>query len=141
MKALLARLGIKDTASFRRFIIQFVKFGIVGFSNTIISLAIYYVFIWVNPNLYLFGNIVGFVVSVANAFFWSRRYVFTDNKENPWKLLAKSYLAYGISFLLAICLLYIQVEWLGVSKMIAPVVNLLVTVPLNFLVNKFWTFH
>ena len=140
MKKLLAKLGIYDKESFWKFCVQFLKFGIVGLSNTGISLAIYYLFIWMNPGWYLWGNVVGFIVSVANAYFWSRRYVFRESKEGFWQGLAKSYMAYGGSFLLATGLLYAQVEWLGVSTVIAPVINLLVTIPLNFLVNKYWTF-
>ena len=130
-----------DKTSIVKLCVQFIKFGIVGASNTAISLAIYYAFIWIDSDLYMLGNAVGFVISVANAFFWSRRYVFKDSRESFWNTLLKSYLAYGGSFLLAAGLLYVQVEWLGVSKLIAPIVNLLVTVPLNFIVNKFWTFR
>ena len=48
---------------------QFIKFGLVGISNTAISLAVYYIFLWINHSLYLVGSIVGFIVSVANSFF------------------------------------------------------------------------
>jgi len=140
VKSLLAKFGVHDKESLWKFCIQFIKFGIVGLSNTAISLLVYYLFIWLNPDLYMAGNVVGFVVSVANAFFWSRRYVFKDSQESFWKALFKSYLAYGGSFLLSTALLYIQVEWLDISKMLAPVFNLLTTVPLNFIINKFWTF-
>ena len=141
MKALFARLGIVDRNSFVKFCLQFVKFGIVGLSNTIISLAIYYLFIWINSDWYLLGNVSGFVVSVANAFFWSRRYVFKDSHESFLRGLLKSYLAYGVSFVFAIGLLFVQVEWIGISKVLAPILNLIITIPLNFLINKYWTFR
>ena len=32
------------------------------------------------------------------------------------------------------------VEIVGLPKLIAPIINLLVSVPINFLLNKFWTF-
>ena len=37
-------------------------------------------------------------------------------------------------------LLWIEVTFFSVSKTIAPIVNLLVTIPLNFIINKLWTF-
>lgn len=141
MKSLLAKLGITDKESFWRFIVQFVKFGIVGLSNTLISLGIYYVFIWINKDWYMLGNAVGFVVSVANAFFWNRRFVFKSTEKSVIKALLKSYVAYGGSFLLSMALLFAQVEWLGVSEVLAPVINLVVTIPMNFVVNKLWTFR
>ena len=141
MKTLLVKLGIHDKESFLKFCMQFLKFGIVGFSNTVISLAIYYLFVWINPGWYLWGNAIGFVVSVANAYFWSRKYVFKESKPIFWNGLFKSYAAYGASFLISTGLLFLQIELFFVSEKIAPIFNLIVTIPLNFLVNKFWTFR
>ena len=123
-------------------LLQFIKFGLVGLSNTIISLACYYFFLWINPDLYMVGSIVGAVVSIANAFFWNDRYVFKGNK-NDWrsrlKRLGKTYVSYGGTSLLGTFLLWLLVQ-LGVDKVIAPLVNLIITIPLNFAINKLWTF-
>lgn len=125
-------------------LIQFVKFGIVGVSNTGISLLIYYIFIWIDPEYYLLGNIVGWIVSVANAFFWNNSFVFQKAAENARSLLkraGKTYLSYGATFLLSTVLLYVEVDVLNWSEIICPILNLLVTIPLNFVFNKFWTFR
>jgi len=125
-------------------LIQFAKFGIVGVSNTVISLLMYYIIIWINPEDYLLGNIVGWIVSVANAFFWNERFVFQKGKENTQNLiikLCKTYLSYGLTFLLSIVLLYVEVDILSWSEVVCPILNLLITVPLNFVFNKFWAFR
>ena len=127
----------------KKSLVQFIKFGIVGVSNTILGLSIYYLFIWINKDLYQIGNIVGWLISVAWSCYWNNRFVFTQEK-NGWRLLlkrlGKSYISYGVSLLLSIILLYIQVEILKWSERIAPLVNLLITIPLNFIMNKYWTF-
>ena len=124
-------------------LIQFIKFGIVGVSNTLLALSIYYFFIWINKSFYQFGNIVGWLISVAWSCYWKNRFVFSQ-EQNGWKLLlkrlGKSYISYGISFILSVILLYIQVEILKWSEIIAPIVILSITIPLNFLMNKYWTF-
>lgn len=128
----------------KQLLIQFVKFGIVGVSNTSILLLIYYIFIWIDPNYYLQGNIVGWIVSVANAFFWNNRFVFQKAAENARSLLkrvGKTYLSYGAAFLLSTALLYVEVDVLNWSEIICPILNLLITIPLNFVCNKFWTFR
>ena len=43
----------------REALVQFIKFAIVGASNTLVSLAIYYFFLWLDPSWYLWGNVVG----------------------------------------------------------------------------------
>ncbi len=127
----------------KKSLIQFIKFGIVGISNTILGLSIYYLFIWINKDLYQVGNIVSWLISVAWSCFWNNRYVFAQ-ENNSWKLLlkrlGKSYVSYGTTLVLSVIFLYIQVEILKWSEIIAPLVNLLITIPLNFIMNKYWTF-
>jgi putative flippase GtrA len=122
-------------------LIQFVKFGIVGLSNTIVTLAVYYIFIWINPALYQVGNAIGWTLGVLNSVFWNRKLVFKDSTERPLKILWKSYITYGGSFLLTVVFLHIQVELIGIPATIAPLICLVFTIPLNFLLNKFWAFR
>lgn len=123
---------------------QFIKFGIVGVSNTAISLLVYYLVLWINDQWYLAGNVAGWVISVANAFYWNERYVFVQQKhdfKSVAKRIGKTYLSYGGTFLLSTLLLYLEVDVFGWSAVISPVVNLFITIPLNFLLNKFWAFR
>lgn len=123
---------------------QFLKFGVVGVGNTLLSLAVYYLFIWINPRLYQAGNAVGWVVSVANAFYWNNKYVFYGGAQNKKVLLrqiGKCYLSYGATFLLSAVLLHIETERLRWPETFSPLINLALTIPLNFLLNRYWTFR
>lgn len=122
-----------------KLIIQFLKFGIVGFSNTFIFLAIYYILIYTGIN-YIAANTIAFMISVLNAYYWNSKYVFKKAGEYNINLVIKTFISYGATFILSTVLLFIMINWLDVSKIIAPVINLLITVPLNFLLNKFWAF-
>ncbi len=128
-------------------LIQFLKFGIIGLSNTIISYTIYLLFLIllkkININKdYLLAQLISFLLSVLWSFYWNDNKVFTIKKECPlWKRLLKTYVAYSVTGLfLNTVLLILWVQVFHVSKLIAPVINLVVTVPLNFLINKFWAF-
>ena len=116
----------------------------MGVSNTLVSWAIYYFVLWINEDLYMLGSILGMIISIANAFFWNDKFVF-KSRENDIKSkltrLMKTYVSYGGTSLLATVLLWAEVELMGVSKVLAPIVNLIITIPLNFLINKFWTFR
>lgn len=125
----------------KKLLIQFIKFGFIGASNTLISTSVYYLFVWVNPKLYFVGNVVGWLVSVFNSFFWNNRFVFCDSKFSWWEKLIRTYVAYGGSFIVGSAMLALQVQVLGVSEWIAPWTNMLITIPLNFLLNKFWAFR
>ena len=144
MKKILIKFGINNKEDLKKLIVQFIKFGIVGVSNTLISLAIYYVLVLINCN-YIVANTIGFIISVLNAYYWNNKYVF-DSKEkvvtkrDTIKQLIKVYMSYGITFLLSTVLLYIMVDCLDISEYLAPIINLCVTVPLNFVLNKLWAF-
>ena len=54
---------------------QFVKFCVVGLSNFIISYVVYAAALALGLH-WLAGSILGFVISVLNAFYWNNKYVF-----------------------------------------------------------------
>lgn len=122
-----------------KIIIQFIKFGMVGVSNTLISLLIYYALIYFNIN-YVIANTIGFVVSVLNAYYWNNKYVFNKSDEGNLKPLIKTFASYGATFVLSTILLIVMVDYLSISQILAPILNLIITIPLNFLLNKFWAF-
>ena len=134
---------MKNKENLKKGIIQFIKFGTVGAINTVLSYAI------TNGAYYLLhlheqiSNIIAFVITVFISFMLNGRFVFTENKEerNFWKSLLKVYASYSITgvFLTAI-LLYIEEELLGIPHYIATLMNLVVTIPINFLLNKFWAY-
>ena len=84
MQKLLALLGAKNKEEFVALLAQFIKFGLVGVSNTAVSMAVYYIFLWISPDLYMVGSVLGTILSIANAFFWNDKFVFTGN-ANDWR--------------------------------------------------------
>lgn len=130
---------------------QFAKFGIVGASNTILSYVIYVVSLlgfqkWgiFSKVDYLVSSFIGFVLSVLWSFYWNNKMVFTlqqGEKRSVWKSLVKTFVSYSFTGLfLSNVLLVLWVHALHISEFTAPIINLFVTVPLNFVINKFWTF-
>ena len=122
---------------------QFIKFGLVGLSNTAVAYVVYAACIFVGLN-YFIANFLGFVISVYNAFYWSNKYVFPaseQEKRNKWLTLLKTYAAYSITgVFLNSGLLYLFIDCWHINSYLAQAICLLFTVPLNFILNKFWSF-
>lgn len=130
-------------------LVQFVKFGIVGVSNTVVSYVInVLVLLMMKPmNVswdYFVGNVVSFLLSVLWSFYWNNKYVFTleeGQSRSMGKALLKTYVSYGFTgIILNNILSWIWVSVMGISKYIAPIINLLASVPINFFMNKLWAF-
>lgn len=125
-------------------LLQFIKFGMVGALNTVLSYLIS------NAGYYLFHlheqicNLIAFFITVFISYLLNSRFVFSQEERDaqPWyRALAKVYVSYGFTELvLAGILLFVQERLLGVPHFIATFINLCVTVPLNFLLNKFWAY-
>lgn len=147
-------------------LIQFIKFGLVGVSNTAISYGIemlcYYVlfkntkFIGILNLLALLGistdgnnvkivitTVIAFVVSVSNSYFWNNRYVFGSGKKSfseHFKTYFKTFACYGITGLILSPIIKILLTKISVPFFIASLGALVITIPLNFVMNKFWAF-
>ncbi len=152
----------------RRNIRQFIQFGLVGISNTLISEVIYVIIVFLRGN-YVFASVMGFVISVLNAFYWNNKFVFKESetceKRIWWKALIKTYVAYLGGYLCNLFLLVMFVDVLCIAGYMGPVVqqlahwnitcldadvlgnlvaeglSLIITIPINFLLNKYWAFR
>lgn len=119
-------------------LIQFIKFGLVGVSNTIVGFGVYYLLYYCGV-YYLIANIASWLISVFNAFYWNNKYVFQAG-SSWWKTLVRTYISYGASLIISTMMMYVLVALIHISPVIAPVICLVVTIPMNFILNKFWAF-
>ena len=130
--------------------VQFVKFGLIGATNTLLSYAInVFVLKLLQPyNLhwdYVAANGIAFVISVAWSFYWNNKYVFIageGQRRNPWMALLKTYISYSFTgIILTNVQSWVWIDLLGISRYIAPLINLVISIPLNFIINKLWAFQ
>lgn len=133
----------------RLFSIQFFKFAIVGATNTLISYIINVGVLLALSDLdwefdYIVANIVAFILSVLWSFYWNNKFVFKAKaqKKTIIKKLIKSYVAYGFTgIILNNVMSTIWIRIFGISRYIAPLLNLIVSVPVNYILQKLWVFE
>lgn len=133
-------------------LLQFVKFGLVGVSNTVISYSVemlgYYVFFknagWPEPAKVFVVTTLAFAISVTNSYYWNEKYVFADEKKKTvrqhLKTYAKTVACYGVTGLLLAPCFKLCLGMFNVPYWAASFASLCLTIPLNFFLNKLWAF-
>lgn len=161
-------MKIKDLLKNEKFaaLIQFVKFGLVGVSNTLISygtemLCFYVIFLnaeFSGITAFLSGigiksnsedikiivtTLIAFIISVTNSYLLNNRFVFSSGSKGVSEHLVsylKTVLCYGITGLVLSPVIKVALKNIGIPYYIASLGSLVVTIPLNFILNKFWAF-
>lgn len=147
---LLSKFPIDISEKKQRTLIEFVRFLVIGVTNVFVSYVLNIITLILLFPLhltwdYIIGNIVSFLLSVLWSFYWNNKYVFKQEekeKRNPLLILLKTYVSYSFSCII----LNNMFSWffiiiLGISKFVSPLIVSCVTMPINFLLNKFWTYR
>jgi putative flippase GtrA len=121
-------------------LVQFVKFGIVGVSNTLLFFAIYTVLLKGFGVWYLAASAIGFIVGAVNGFLLNRRWTFSDHVGDSltpvrWGIVQ------GCGLALNEGLLYAFVDGASIDKLLGQAFATIIVTVLTFVVNRAWTFR
>ncbi len=121
-------------------VVQFVKFGIVGVSNTLLTFAVYTLLLKGFGVWYLAASAIGFVVGAVNGFLWNRRWTFRGHVGDAltpvrWGVVQ------GCGLGLNLGLLYLLVHDAGLNKLLGQAFATVVVTVLTFIANRAWTFR
>lgn len=122
------------------FIRQFIKFGLVGMINTLVSFLFYYILFFLGCN-YLLSNTIGYIASLAIGYILNRIWVFHAQKADVKRTVVKYCIVYGSSLLLNLGSMFLWVDILHITKLLAPVLTLCITIPYNYIFSRFWAFR
>ena len=128
---------------------QMLLFALVGFTSALVNCGVYNLALWVLQTFGLFPGIdfliaqfFGFVISVAWAFWFNRRYVFCAPGASWKESLIKVYITYSITGIgLSSLLSVMWVHAFELPKGIVTLLNDILCFPVNFLLNKYWSFR
>jgi len=121
-------------------LVQFVKFGIVGISNTLITFIVYTLLLKVFGVWYIAASAIGFVVGATNGFLLNRRWTFAGHVGDAytpvrWAVVQTAGLALNLG------LLYLLVHDGAMDELVAQAIATVAVTISTFLVNRAWTFR
>jgi putative flippase GtrA len=121
-------------------LVQFVKFGIVGISNTLLTFVVYTLLLKVFGVWYLAASAIGFVIGAVNGFLLNRRWTFAGHVGDSltpvrWAVVQSGGLGINLG------LLYVFVHDASLDKLVAQALATVVVTVTTFFVNRAWTFR
>ena len=124
----------------RRNWIQLLQFCLVGASGYLVNVAVYALLVHTAGIPYLVAAVLSFAVAVTNNYTWNRLWTFR-RARGPIATQGARFLAVSLAALganLAILALLVAV---GLPKVPAQAVAIVLVTPLSFLGNKLWSFR
>jgi dolichol-phosphate mannosyltransferase len=121
--------------------LQLVRFGVVGVSGFVVNLAVYAACVHVVGVEYRVSSVVAWAVAVANNFVLNRHWTF-DAAAGSVRLQGARFFVVSLAAeALSLVLLTVFVQSAGIAKVEAQALAVALSMPLNFLGNKLWSFR
>jgi putative flippase GtrA len=123
-----------------KLVVQFLKFGIVGVSNTLLAFAVYTILLKVFGVWYVAASGIGFAAGAVNGFLLNRRWTFREHVGDAltpvrWAIVQTCGLGLNLG------LVYLFVRGLGMDELIGQIPTTAVVTVLTFAANRSWTFR
>lgn len=119
--------------------VQFLKFGAVGFLNTLITIGTYSVLMYFDVN-YLIANVFGYALGVLNSYYWNKKWVFkADHSQKSMftKFVVVNLITLGFNTLI----LYLLVQNMDINPLLSQIAATGAGLLFNYILNKKWTFN
>ncbi len=118
---------------------QLAKFATVGATGYAVNLAVYTALLRGADWHYVYAATVSFLVAVTNNYLWNRLWTFRDQRGHVGfqglRFFTVAVVAYGANLGILSALIA-----LGMDKVAAQAIAIVLVTPLNFIGNKLWSF-
>lgn len=135
-------MSARPKFALRRGVKQFLKFGVVGASGTVVNFVVYHLLLHFQLHIWL-AYAVGFIVGGVNNYWWNRRWTFRS-QGHPWKELGQFITVSAVALGISEIVIVFAEKHLPVMPLRNSAAWLMATVVgmgWNFFGNKFWTFR
>lgn len=123
---------------------KLVKFGIVGVVNTGVDLGIYTLLIFTIPFFSdgpVFAKAISYTCGLINSFFMNRYFTFKSNIKLFSPRGLRFVIANLITLAISMGIIYAGTEFFELSKTIANIISIPVTLVINFVLNRLFVFN
>ena len=120
--------------------IQLAKFCVVGGSGYVVNLAVYAALVHFADVHYLLAAVCSFLVAVTNNYTWNRLWTFRGDRGHV-AYQGMRFFVVSVLALVANLLCLRGLVAVGLGKIVAQAIAIVLVTPLNFVGNKLWSFR
>jgi putative flippase GtrA len=120
--------------------VQLAKFGAVGATGYVVNLAVYTALLRGAGWHYAYAATVSFLVAVTNNYVWNRVWTFRHQRGHVAFQGLRFFVVALVAYLANLGILSALIA-LGMNKVLAQAIAIVLVTPLNFVGNKLWSFR
>ena len=119
--------------------LQLVRYCLVGASGYVVNLGVYSLLY--TELSYRIAFTIAFVVAASSNFLWNRVWTFRVVHGVPHHQYARFLTISGVALCVDLAVLTFLVDTVGLHKVTAAAIAIVVATPVSFLGNKLWSFR
>lgn len=120
--------------------VRIFRFIIIGTLNALIAFVIIWVMMrWLGCG-YIWSNVVGYIATLINNFFWCKYWIFSDSEGSFFREVPLFLIAFGAAYGAQFVSLLLMVELCHINEYLAQFLGVFVYGAVNFIMNKKVTF-
>ena len=121
----------------------FIRFSLIGVSNTVIGLGLFHLLLYFTPQFPFNDAIYWFsscLVAATWSYIWNKKFTFTDYEHDDKKFIRFIILQLLLAFISAIAI-HIEIDYFHINPTISSLLIIPPMVICNFTVSKLWVFN
>jgi putative flippase GtrA len=119
---------------------QLSKFGLVGATGYLVNLAVFALLTQVADVHHIAAAVAAFCVAVSNNFVWNRHWTFRARDGHAGFQAARFFIVSAVGLAFNLVILQLLVAAVGLAEVPSQAIAVALSMPVNFLGNKLWTF-
>lgn len=120
--------------------VRIVRFIIIGTLNALIAAVIIFVMMGLFDCSYIWSNVVGYIATLINNFFWCKYWIFPSSEGGIMRQIPLFLIAFGCAYGAQFLSLLFMVELCQINEYWAQFLGMFVYGAVNFIMNRKVTF-
>ena len=121
---------------------QFGKFAVVGVFATAINLIFLYFFTEFFNVYYMFSAVLAFFIADISKYLLNKTWTFDEKlKHKFFRRYCNFFAVSVVALVINLSILYFFTEIVGIYYMLSQIIAVVISLWINFIGNKFWTFR